>query len=453
MISNDLDDIRVLAMFVERLPSLFDQVKSRPGFGEIERKIIAAIADAETVRDGLNTFEVMQSLIPDWKFVFASETGPLPGLAVNRTFSDGSAVRGLFSTDHVLVLDKNTLQDMHEQHDALFPYDYSIALDTQALSYLAPFLKGGATRLPRDFQEVFEFIARDEVNVDPLPYMVENIPNIKSSEVEIRRRLEAYEVLRTIDAEWLEKNGEVRSKLSYAERKSNVDDRISEMFEISCTPEKLDAVLKDHRLSYCVLLKAASIQLLTPAKAAYTEKIVQLFEFMDKKLGAMFAREAMIAAHLFQHGQHKFGFFSKIQKEKQDNLKNLRGMAWDFAHVRHVEGVATRSDWRGQNNEVKARYFFSAILTCDKRYVEVLDLYPLKSYAFKAGKNRPFAFPAVDWFAKIAGDKAAQADFKQRYYSKEVVRQRSERRLNEARPLESLVATLEDEFQAATLSK
>ncbi|MGZ5199202.1 MAG: hypothetical protein ACXWC4_05470 [Telluria sp.] len=453
MIGGGLEEIRMLAMFIERFPRLFEEVNKRPGFEEIERRIVAAIANAETVRIGLDTFEGMQSLIPDWKFVFASENGPLPGLAISQTFSDGSAVRGLFTTDRVLVLDKDTLRDMREQHDALFLYDYSIALDTQALSYLAPFLKGGSTRLPPDFHEVFEFIARDEVNVDPLPYMVENLPNIPTSELEVRRRLEAYEVLRTIDAGWLGANGEVRSKLSQAERKSNVDDLLSEMFDVSSKPEELDAMLKDYRLSYCVLLKAASIQLLTPAKAAYQDKIGQLVEFMDKDLGAMFAREVLIAAHLFEHGQHEFGFFSKIQKGKPDNLKNLRGMAWDFAHVRHVEGVTTRADWKNQYDRNIARYFFSAILTCDKRYVEVLDLYPLKSYAFKAGTNRPLPFPAVEWFAKIAGDDAAQASFKRRYYSNEAVRQRGERKLSGARALKDLVATLEEEFRIAALSK
>lgn len=137
---------------------------------------------------------------------------------------------------------------MLEQRNAVFPIDYSIALDTQALSYLAPYLEGGSTRLPRDFHEVFEFISRDEVNVDPIPYMVENIPNAASEEkiAEIRRRMEAYEVLRTIDTEWLRSNGEVRSRLSLAERNSNVNDRLSEMVGEQMTTISEHATFSQH---------------------------------------------------------------------------------------------------------------------------------------------------------------------------------------------------------------
>ncbi|MBB3122457.1 hypothetical protein [Pseudoduganella violacea] len=444
-----LQEIHHLAAFVAKFPKLFDEVKSRPGFEEIERRIVASIGNTDTVSDGLRAYEAAQSLIPNWKFVFASASGPLPGLSINRNFSDGSAVRSLFPTERVLVLDKETHSSMLAHRDAIFPIDYSIALDTQALSYLAPFLEGATKGLPDDFREVFEFIARDDVNVDPLPYMLENIPNAKDecNHFEIRRRLEAYEILRTIDAQQLQESGEVRSTLTPEERRENVKARFAEMLEIGSDSKKLAASMRDQTLSYCALLKMASIQLRKPSSSAYQSKISEFVEFMDKELKTMLAREAIIAASLFERGQSKFKFFGKIQKKNDHNLKELRAMAWDFAHIRHIESVATRIEWSHRDDGQQARYFFPALLTCDKRYIEVLDLYPLKCYAYKDGMSRPMPFPAVDWLQAIAGDESAQNSFIGEYYSNEAVKRRDlERHVG---GLEELKAKLEIELLSA----
>lgn len=446
---NTLQEIHLLAAFVANFPRLLDEVKSRPGFEEIERRIVASIGNADTVSEGLRAYEAAQSLIPNWKFVFASQSGPLPGLSINRNFSDGSAVRSLFSTERVLVLDKETHSSMLKHREAVFPIDYSIALDTQALSYLAPFLEGATKGLPDDFREVFEFIARDEVNVDPLPYMLENIPNAKdeSNHYEIHRRLEAYEILRTIDAQCLHESGEVRSTLTQEELRNNVKSRFTEMIEIGSDSRKLATSMHDHTLSYCALLKIASIQLRKPSSSAYQSKISEFVEFMDKDLKTMLARETIIAASLFKRGQSKFKFFGKIQKKNEQNLKELRAMAWDFAHIRHIESVATRIEWSRREDGHHARYFFPALLTCDKRYIEVLDLYPLKSYAYKDGMSRPMPFPAVDWLQVIAGDESAQKDFIGEYYSNDAVKRRELERYTGG--LEELKAKLENELLAA----
>ena len=165
MNSDLLHYIEMVAALVNANPSMLAMARQQAIFPEIERTVVALVANADSTTDAFLAYERFGSLIPDWKFMFAADTGPRPGFAVNRNFSDGSVVRGLFSSDRVVVLDPETRREMQSGGEATFPIDHSIALDTQALSYLAPYIDGRTSKLPKDFHEVFAFIARDDVFV------------------------------------------------------------------------------------------------------------------------------------------------------------------------------------------------------------------------------------------------------------------------------------------------
>lgn len=125
-------------------------------------KLMASICTAGSLAESFALYKIAATHLTKCKFVFAAKSGGTPGFAVNRTFSANGAVRSLFSTDKVIVLDEDTFQAM-ETGTAIYPLDYSISLDTQALSYLEPFLRGSTSCIPGDFKEVFEFIARKDV--------------------------------------------------------------------------------------------------------------------------------------------------------------------------------------------------------------------------------------------------------------------------------------------------
>jgi len=122
-------------------------------------QIVARICNSDTTSEAFQLYQLAAPLLKDYKFVFASDKGGQPGFAVNRTFSAGAAVRSLFKTDRILVLDPDTTLEM-ESGQSTYLIDYSISLDTNAMSYLVPHMagkRGGG--IPADFLEVFEFIA------------------------------------------------------------------------------------------------------------------------------------------------------------------------------------------------------------------------------------------------------------------------------------------------------
>ena len=276
----------------------------------------------------------------------------------------------------------------------------------------------------------------------------ENIP-------EIRHRLSGYEVLRTIDAKHLIARDEIRSTISQDERDSNVDRFVEKMIQDASNPEFMSAVLQRHTLVYCMLLKMTAIQLRGRDKSQLT-KLHELVEFMDNHLQTICARELMVAAEYFVRGQ-KLTFFGKIHKGPPEALPDLLGqlknMAWDFLHIRYIEEAATNEETLPEKSPVLARYFFPAILTCDKRYIEIIDLYPLKSCAYQRGSRRPTPFAAKDWIGTVAGSPNAEAAFMERYFSRQSLLRRDVARESLEANLPTFVHDLEEEFSKAALNR
>jgi hypothetical protein len=74
--------------------------------------LIARICNSDTLIDAYNIFRENQKRLEGCKIIFASKAGGSPGFAVNRTFSEGAAIRSLFATEKVIVLDSATIKDM-----------------------------------------------------------------------------------------------------------------------------------------------------------------------------------------------------------------------------------------------------------------------------------------------------------------------------------------------------
>lgn len=442
--------IKFLSDIVKQVPSMFDMAKRNPMFPEVERIAVASIANADSLHEALNAYDNYAGIVRDWKFVFASDRGAIPGLSTHRTFSDGSVVRGVFYTDAVFVLDLETRGEMEGGRNAVFPIDYSISLDNQALSYLTPFLGGNTSKLPDDFNEVFSFISDEKVFVDPIPYMLENLPNIlKHENVEqIKRRLEGYEMLRTIDSAHFQTTGEVRSTVSKAERDRTVDDLLARMVQDASNPELMGWLNVQLARQYAALLKMVTIQLRSPRRSL-ANKLNEFMEFLDNTLRTMHARETILAAEYFTKGQ-QFAFFSRLHKSPANHLpelfKALKNMAWDIFHIRYLEGASTFEGAISGMAKLTPRYFFPALLTCDKDLVEVIDLYPLKSYAYRKEPRQLIPFPAIDWIAKVAGNTAQESDVTHRLFSREAVAKRDALREGALAKIHIIVRELEKEF-------
>lgn len=394
----------------------------------IER--VAEICESRTIEEAFQLYHQYCSLLKDYKFVFGTDEGGAPGYAVNRTFRAGAAIRSLFNTERVLVFDPKTWRDM-ESGKAIYSIDYSISLDTQAISHLIPYLSGKKhSSLPKDLCEVFEFLIRNDVQIDPLPYLSENYLKLRNSETAdgVYRTLKAYEVLRNLDVGWFKQHGEVRSTLTDHELAIKAQQHLSKMY-LECEDKLvMDGLLFRHQSMYVLLLKMVAIQLRAP-RASLNNKLSLFLQFCDDEIASLFLRETILAKAYFERGQ-KFGFFGKIQKNKGDILVQLSNMAWDLWHIRQMEEVITFTPPKG------ARYLFPAFLTFDKKFIEVIDLCPIKSLAYNVVNPCPMPFYS---------DQSNNSLGINHYFSEQSIESRDARRHRARSQLPGIVSRLEAE--------
>jgi len=402
---------------------------------QIRKSVIFDICSAPSLREAFILFARFSPLLAGCNFVFAADAGPMPGLSVNRDFSCGGVVRSRFRTRNVVVLDSETIADM-SRGAATFKIDYSISLDTEAVSYLEPFIKGRHSKLPKDIEEVFAFIARDEVNVDPLPYLQENLFNIGGAgrDEKIFQKLIAYEKLRNLDTDLWKERRLIRSKVDELELIRLAQRQMSRLYAEKSDANLIACSLRRHNFVYAMLIKMAIIQIRWPRKNL-VEKLQIFLEFCNWSLATMAFLELLIAKSFFTMGQ-KLGFFRCIHKGHSEILKKLHGMAWDVLHIRHLEQAMSIRPMRD------ARYFFSALLTFDGDLVEVINLCTLKSCAFVDGMPLPFYTEDITALLKAVGSDGVDAA--ERYFSLEAGRDL--RRPGCEANLSSLVDELENEL-------
>ncbi|MGB3725645.1 MAG: hypothetical protein WA981_07755 [Glaciecola sp.] len=360
-------------------------------------QMVSEICTADTLKCSLDLYDKYEKSLTDYRFIFASKAGSAPGFSVNRNFSDGSVVRSLFNTPSIIVLDKD-INNAMKKGKASYRLDYSISLDTQALSYLEPYINGRFSKLPRDFEEIFHFIAHPSVNIDPLPYLQENLFNLSDPKKASRifDKIVSYEILRTIDIKKLKTQNTVASVLTLSELANRAQTQISRLFRDISDNGLMQGLKFSFNFMYWHLLAMVSIEFSHPTLTT-ERKLEMMFSLCDKTLATLSTRELTLAKHYFDKGQ-KLDFFGKIQKKSPKLFDTLEGMAWDMWHIRQIEKNFTIRPDPASN------YFIPSLLTCDKRLVEIIELYPIKSIAYTKNSLSPMPYFDGDWIGSLSSD-------------------------------------------------
>ncbi len=171
-----------------------------------------------------------------------------------------------------------------------------------------------------------------------------------------------------------------------------------------------------------------------------------LLEFSHSQLAMMSSREVAVANAYFtrKNPEDKLEFFRKVQSGRKDLLDVLHNMAWDMWHIRLMELKMA------SNSTKEARYFFSALLTFDKGLIELINLYPLKSCAFKVDGSQLLPFYDGDWIVLLAEERSEAEALFEKYFSGKARVLREEKRDNmtaQLHNMKNLIAQLEHELQ------
>lgn len=246
--------------------------------------------------------------------------------------------------------------------------------------------------------------------------------------------MKSYEVLRTIDSDFLQSKNLMRSKLSDDDLERATDAHFKRMLTRRADGEFYDALTYRHRCMYAYLLKMVEIQF-RPPSFNIDKKMIEFLDFCHGDMACIGGREVALARAYFEKGQ-RLGFFGKIQKKRDDLFDELSGMAWDLYHIRQLEENMTFKP------SLQARYFFPALLTFDKRFIEIIDLYPLRSLAYKEGEHSPMPFYAGNWLELMGTTETGRQLAFRRFYSTEAREERASNRDTAKIRLESIIDEL-----------
>ena len=323
---------------------------------------------------------------------------------------------------------------------ARYTIDYSISLDTQALSYIQRYIETGSRYVTSDFSEAFKIIADPYVNIDPSPYLMENLFNNKTSHDQLFSNFKYYEILRNIDYDHYKKTGVVKSNLSSNEIISATQGTLSNIFY------KHSQIKIQHTVSsvYCLLLKLSIIQLKNP-KQGIKKKIISFIDFCHNELSTHFTGIYLVAIEYFKRG-NDLKFFSAIQlsnkpeslTEKYRKLSDkLKNMSWDLWHAYNLQSLPTILNYR-------ADYFIGGILTFDKGLGEILEILSLHCLVYSNG-NMPLPFYSNEKminFENIIGSEYIQS----KYFSENATEERNKNRAQSIKNQSQTIETIEQEL-------
>lgn len=339
-------------------------------------KVVQEVCSAETLQESYLLYMAFKERLKGWRFVLANDRGNFTHSGLHSQFPNTAVVRSLFSTKQVSVLDEYTVEDM--QANIQIPFDYSIALDTQALSYLHPYIFGSkqlSEGVDADMVEVFDFLSREDVNCDPSPYLHENTRNIARGDHvdEVYNSLYAYEILKTLDVNKYKSSKKIESLYSDAENFKSVQYLLSsQTYTLNADARLLDGARKRYFQILCTILKIVEIGI--GSKKSRENKAISLLEFMHQNMATLMHRELMVGCAFFELGAN-FDFFDKIHKGNPKLFSYIPSMTWDLLHLREREEASTLLPIEG------TRYFFSAFLTFDRRLASVIDKFPVRVMA------------------------------------------------------------------------
>jgi hypothetical protein len=409
--------------------------------------VIEAIATANDVSHSKDLFQRYSKKLGDYVFIFGADKGFESGLSKNLDFSSGGAIRSLFNKPKLLVLNQVALKDMASKGKVDFAIDYSIGLDTQALSYLEPYFNGRVKRLPRDFKEVFDFIIKPNVNVDPSPYQDENLVrlHLKYDAKKIFNKIRGYELFKTIDINRYHKNNVIVSKCTDKELDKRTQEFMSHLYMLLDNKYYVEGLTRQFYYNYWHILAMVYINL-NYQQTDWQSKLKRFLHYAEDELATLGHREIYIAREYFIKGQN-LKFFSKIQKKKNDIFEIMTGMAWDFYHARKMEEKITETP------EKHSDLFFPAILTFDKGFIEILDLYPLKSIAFSKSGAKPIPFRSGGWLEKIAPENELREYIQNTFMTEEAVIRRRQLRNNSVTIIKNKIRHLELKLETLLLVK
>lgn len=322
--------------------------------------------------------------LKDCMFVVFSDTeGTQLPSTLCTNYDNEFAIINLGCTNRYYAVNAQIYEEMLRTGESNYYIDVCVDLDTQAVSYLKNvFVKYDQIPEHEKIRELIQYLHLPEVNYSCLPYLIEN--TAKKGEIDYTKcykNLYSFMLFKAFNYKKLLHEGICEYNKLEEEIFIDADGLYNDM-----RSEKFAHYYGDfwemQKSIYILLLKAICIEF-TNSKKSAKNKMLELLDFVNNKLGFIPEREIEICYHYFNHEDATKKFFKRAQKNSNNLFEAIRGMAWDLVHIRLIE-----SEFLARPVE-EARYAIHILLTFDNGLKEILQINPIEQIAFYEGISIP----------------------------------------------------------------
>lgn len=336
---------------------------------DILTKVIHELQLAENVNDYFDIWFDNENFLNknNASILFTQKTYKNPELPNISIFSGyENEFKSLFDNNNLTFINKYIADSKKSNITPKFILDYSISMDTQFVSYIEKYFQNKRFEDEIKFEEILYKLIDNNINVDYIPYLIENMS--KGTPIEgVRQNLK--EVIRFF---CLDKNSSLLIKNM---KVSNEQDFLKKYNSISNSLNNNNSKLLYNNFNYMhksLYLILLNIVYINKKENTFIQKIDKLLSFMHYDMNAIFARELIIASKFYELDD-KVIFFGKVREINKKTIPRLKNMAWDLALIRMLE-----YSFKLRPN-LNAEFYISYFLTFDKGLSQIIDFFSLKT--------------------------------------------------------------------------
>ena len=289
-------------------------------------KVIHELQLAENVNDYFDIWFDNENFLNknNASILFTQKTYKNPELPNISIFSGyENEFKSLFDNNNLTFINKYIADSKKSNITPKFILDYSISMDTQFVSYIEKYFQNKRFEDEIKFEEILYKLIDNNINVDYIPYLIENMS--KGTPIEgVRQNLK--EVIRFF---CLDKNSSLLIKNM---KVSNEQDFLKKYNSISNSLNNNNSKLLYNNFNYMhksLYLILLNIVYINKKENTFIQKIDKLLSFMHYDMNAIFARELIIASNE-THINTKRSFGNFCWKALSNNIKASIGTFLNF---------------------------------------------------------------------------------------------------------------------------
>ena len=280
-----------------------------------ERKAIDDMFRCRNLLEHMVCYQYHLEQLKDWTFVVFSDSqgSKLPD-ALCTNYDNEFAVINLGCENKYYAMNKSIYEEMLVTGKSDYNIDVCVDLDTQAVSYMKNVFKEYNQKIDySNIEDLVHYLQLPNVNYSCLPYLVENAAKKDSiNTIEVYKNIKSIMLFKAFNYhKLLQKENCVYDK---SETDIQIDtDLLYNGFLSDRFMEYCSAFSEVQKMVYILLMKSICIEFTNPKRSA-KNKMLDLLDFMNEKLGAFMEREFEICFRYFEHDNRTKNFSKRYKK-------------------------------------------------------------------------------------------------------------------------------------------